>query len=770
MAQNLVVVESPAKAKTIEKYLGKDYKVLASVGHVRDLPESALGIAVENGFALDYVVNDDKKKVIHDIAAAAKKADAVYLATDYDREGEAIAWHVAEACAIPVDKRRRVTFTEITRRAVTEAIEHPRDIDDHLVDAQQARRAIDRLVGYPVSQLLWKKIRYGLSAGRVQSPALRLIVEREREIRAFVSVEYWSLAALLETDSKESFRATLVQIGDRKIPTKIDPDSSENLDRILTGEEAEALRETLRDASFRVEDVRTREQRRVPPPPFITSSFQMEASRKLSLSSRRAMSLAQRLYEAGYITYMRTDSTAMSSEAVAEAAGLIKSSFGEQYWAGRYKQHDRKVAGAQEAHECIRPTGMARPRREVEAEIRHDGGRDAEPMARVYDLIWKRTVASLMTPAVYDAVSVDISATPAGGALAPPVRHLFRATGSTLRFDGFIRIYREGSDDPEEEEGRLPALTPAQALRLIELLPEQHHTQPPPRYTEASLVKELEDKGIGRPSTYASIMGTLVEEKRDYTHLNNRRFVPTDTGEVTTDFLVRYFGDHFMDFTFTSDMESHLDGVAEGRFAYQPTVESFYGPLQERLGKGNEVSKEEVTTEATDQICPDCGSPMAVKLGKRGKFLGCTNYPECKKTLPMPGQEREAPELLEEKCPDCGAPLAKRSGRFGPFIGCSTYPECKYIQKKPRTTTGHPCPKCAAEPCKTCKAKKEPGELIERVGKRGKFYGCGHYPACRHTQNQDPREVPVEGGPAPAGPAAAAPVADPQLPAAVSAG
>jgi DNA topoisomerase-1 len=745
MAQNLVVVESPAKAKTIEKYLGKDYKVLASVGHVRDLPESALGVEVDKGFTLDYVVNDDKKKVIHDIAAAAKKAEAVYLATDYDREGEAIAWHVAEACRIPVEKLHRVTFTEITRRAVTEAIAHPRTIDAALVDAQQARRAIDRLVGYPVSQLLWKKIRYGLSAGRVQSPALRLIVERERAIRAFVPVEYWTVGALLETEAHESFLALLVQIGDRKVPTKIG-DSATDLDRRLAMEtEAAAVMAALDGARFAVEDVRTKEQRRTPPAPFITSTYQQEASRKLSLSARRAMSVAQRLYEGGYITYMRTDSTSMAAEAVAEASGLIKSSFGEQYWAGRYKHHDRKVAGAQEAHECIRPTAMSRPRREVEAEIRADGGRDAEAMARVYDLVWKRTVASLMAPAVYDSVSVDVAATPRDPA-AP--KHLFRATGSTLRFDGFIRIYLEGVDDPEEDEaGRLPALTPAQALALLELRPEQHFTQPPPRYTEASLVKELEERGIGRPSTYASIMGTLVEEKRDYTHLNNRRFVPTDTGEVTTDFLVRYFGDHFMDYTFTSDMESHLDGVAEGRFAYRPTVESFYGPLQRDLDVATEVPKEDITTEATDVVCPECGSPMAVKLGKRGKFLGCTNYPACKKTMPMPGQEREAPELLEEKCPDCGAPLAKRMGRFGPFIGCSTYPECKYIQKKPRTTTGQPCPKCAAEPCKSCKTKGEVGELIERIGKRGKFYGCSHYPACRHTQNQDPREAPPPAAP-----------------------
>ena len=763
-AGSLVVVESPAKAKTIQKYLGKDFKVLASVGHIRDLPESTLGVDVDHGFTLQYEVDEDKKKVIRDIAAAAKKADAVYLATDYDREGEAIAWHVTEACQIPPEKQRRVTFTEITRRAVTEAVAHPREIDLHLVDAQQARRAIDRLVGYPVSQLLWKKIRYGLSAGRVQSPALRLIVEREREIRAFVTTEYWTLAALLRTEAGERFLATLIQIGDRKIATKVDRDNPDSDGRLAVEAEVQAVVDALQGATYAVDDIRTKETRRTPPAPFITSTYQQEASRKLGLSARRAMAVAQRLYEAGYITYMRTDSTSMAAEAVSEAAGLIKSSFGPEYWAGRYKHHDRKVAGAQEAHECIRPTGMSRPRREVEAAIREDGGRDAEAMARVYDLVWKRTVASLMAPALYDQVSVDVAATPPG---PQAVRHLFRATGSTLRFDGFMRIYLEGTDDEEESAAeRLPALVAQQRLDLVELRPEQHFTQPPPRYTEASLVKELEERGIGRPSTYASIMGTLVDEKRDYTHLNNRRFVPTDTGEVTTDFLIRYFGDHFMDFTFTSEMESHLDGVAEGRFPYRPTVESFYTALQDHLSRGAEVSRAEVTSETSDQVCPDCGSPMAVKLGKRGKFLGCTNYPECKKTMPMPGAEREGPELLDEKCPDCGAPLARRMGRFGPFVGCSTYPECKYIQKKPRTSTGMPCPKCAAEPCKTCKARHEVGVLIERVGKRGKFYGCGHYPACRHTQNADPREAGSQpDGPPPGGAPSAA-----EVPAAVSAG
>ncbi|MGH2706506.1 MAG: type I DNA topoisomerase [Actinomycetota bacterium] len=740
MAKNLVVVESPAKAKTIEKYLGRDYRVLASVGHVRDLPENRLGIEVEGGYALEYVVVDKKKKAIAAIGKAARTAEAVYLATDYDREGEAIAWHVTEACRIPPGKQRRITFTEITRRAVTEAIANPRDVDVRLVDAQQARRGIDRLVGYPVSQLLWQKIRYGLSAGRVQSPALRLVVEREREIAAFVPTEYWTLEALLATEEGQAFTALLVQIGDRRIPTRLGRESDEDVaNRIPEEARAQAILAALDGATWQVREVRTREQRRIPQAPFITSSYQQEASRKLGLTARRAMSLAQALYERGFITYMRTDSTTMSGVAIADAESLIRSAFGDKYWGGRYRQHDRKVAGAQEAHECIRPTEIQRPRREVEAAIRAVGGRDAETLFRVYDLVWKRSVASLMAPALFDQVSADIVATPraAGADL-----HLFRATGSTLKFDGFIRLYLEGRDDEEEEEERrLPPLAAEQPLDLRELRPEQHFTQPPPRYTEASLVKELEERGIGRPSTYASIIATLTDTKRDYTRLDKKRFVPTDTGQVTTDFLLRYFGDHFMDFTFTSDMEERLDEIAEGELSYRPVVEGFHTPLQDRLNKAGEVPRDEVISEVAEQVCPECGSPMVIKLGRRGKFLACTNYPECKKTLPLPGTEREEPELLDDLCPECGSQLQKRIGRFGPFVGCSRYPDCRYIKKKEVRTTGAPCPHCLEEPCKKCTDGGKTGELVERSGRRGRFFGCSHYPACRHTQNQDPREA-----------------------------
>ncbi len=747
MTNNLVVVESPAKAKTIGKYLGKDFKVLASVGHVRDLPSKTLGVDVADDFALEYVVNEDKRKVIDAIRKAAKAAEVVYLATDYDREGEAIAWHITQACGIPKEKQRRITFTEITKKSVTESIEHPREIDQRLVDAQQARRGIDRLVGYPVSQLVWKKIRYGLSAGRVQSPALRLVVEREREIRGFTPVEYWSVEATLDTARKERFEASLVQIGEQKVPQKIGRDDIDLTGRIPDEMQAQAIVAALDGASWRVKDVRRKEVNRTPPAPFITSSFQMDASRKLGLGSRRAMGIAQRLYERGHITYMRTDSTTMSSEAISAGAAHIKESFGKQYLRGRYPHHDKKTAGAQEAHECIRPSDMTRAAADIETAIRAEEKRDPELLIKVYDLIWKRSLAALMSPAVFDQVSVDVAASGTGDA----PEHLFRATGSTIKFDGFMRLYLEGKDDEDEDgEGVLPPLEPSQPLDLIELLPSQHFTQPPPRYSEATLIRELEARGIGRPSTYASIMSTLTDEKRDFTRLDKRRFFATDTGEVTSDFLVRYFGDHFMDYKFTSDMEEHLDDMAEGKLSYRPVVESFYNPLQDRLNKAGEVPKEEITTEATDKVCPECGSALVIKLGRTGRFYGCTNYPDCRVTMPMEGQVAEVPELLDEKCPECGSQLQRRRGRFGPFVGCSTYPDCKYILKKEARKTGHPCPKCIETPCKRCKAKgAEGGELVERKGRKGAFFGCSHYPACRHTQNDDPAAPPAnEGEPA----------------------
>jgi DNA topoisomerase I len=583
----------------------------------------------------------------------------------------------------------------------------------------------------------------------VQSPALRLIVEREREIRAFVPVEYWTLQALLATLAGEEFAAFLIQVGSVRIPTKISKDSSEDLkNRIPDQARAEALRAALDGASWAVEDVRTKEVNRIPPPPFVTSTLQMEASRKLGLSSRRAMNLAQQLYERGFITYIRTDSTSMSGEAMAEASQLIKSSFGTKYWMGRHKQHDRKVKGAQEAHECIRPTEMGRLPKDLSNEIQAGHGKDGAALLKVYELVWKRAVASLMSPATYDQVSADILATPTAGSGREP--HLFRATGKTLKFDGFTRLYKEGEDDEDQDEdSRLPNLSSGQSLELRELKPEQHFTQPPPRYTEASLIKELESRGIGRPSTYASIISTLVDDKRDFTRVENKRFVATDTGEVTNDFLIRYFGDHFMDFEFTSDMEERLDEMAEGKLSYRPVVESFYVPMQDRLNKAGEVPKEEVTTEATDERCPECGNSLVIKLGRRGKFYGCSNYPTCGFTRPVPGQQAEEPELLDERCPECGSQLQRRRGRFGPFVGCSNYPDCRYIQKNAPRKTGVMCPTCLSQPCERC-AQGEPGELVERRGRKGAFFGCSHYPACRHTQNENPSanipDVQVGGG------------------------
>jgi DNA topoisomerase-1 len=527
------------------------------------------------------------------------------------------------------------------------------------------------------------------------------------------------------------------------VPTKIGRDSTEDLEnRIPEQGRAEAIARALDGATWSVSDVRSKQVNRIPPAPFITSSFQMEASRKLGLGSRRAMLLAQQLYERGFITYMRTDSTAMSTEAVTEAARMVKADFGSRYWNGRYKQHDKKAKGAQEAHECIRPTEMSRTPQAIEPLIRGAEKRDADALVKVYELIWKRSVASVMAPAVYDQVSADVLATPKDRGAQP---HLFRAAGSTMKFDGFTRLYKEGRDEAEEEESRLPALTPQQRLELRKLEPEQHFTQPPPRYTEASLIKELEARGIGRPSTYATIMSTILDEKRDFIRVENKRFHATDTGAVTSDFLMRYFADHFMDYEFTSDMEERLDEMAEGKLSYRPVVESFYQPMQDRLNKAGEVPKEEVTTETTDEKCPECGSPLVIKLGRRGKFFGCSTFPDCSFTKPMPGQSEPAPELLDEKCPDCGSPLQRRRGRFGPFVGCSTYPECKYIQKNTPRNTGVSCPRCIEQPCKRC-SDNQPGDLLERKGRKGVFYGCSHYPACRYTQNEDPSLHPASRG------------------------
>jgi DNA topoisomerase I len=733
VTKKLVIVESPTKAKTLERYLGPDYRVKASYGHVRDLPKSKMAVDTEGNFEAEYVVPDEKKKVVTDLKKAHKQADELWLATDFDREGEAIAWHVAELLGVPVDEAKRVTFTEITKSAVQEAFEHPRVIDLQLVEAQQARRILDRLVGYSVSPLLWKKVRPGLSAGRVQSPALRLIVDREREIQAFVPKEYWSVDARLSPDGDEQpFLAALRQIGDEKLAA-----SPEKKGLVLGNEdEARAHAANLERAAYRVLEVTRSERKRNPAPPFTTSTLQQEAARKLGFSSRRTMRAAQQLYEGvdlpgegqvGLITYMRTDSVNMAEQALAEIAEVVRGQYGERYALAEPRRYKKKQRGAQEAHEAIRPTSAARIPDAIAAHLDKD-------QARLYRLIWQRAVASQMAQALFDQVGVDIEATADD---AP--RYLLRATGQTMKFDGFIRVYTEGRDDePDEDaEARLPELTAEQALRLLEVLPEQHFTQPPPRYTEASLIKTLEELQIGRPSTYSSIVSTLLD--REYVRLEDRRFYPEDVGEVTTDVLVDQFRDHFLDYEFTAKMEDELDDIAEGKMRWTQVLDEFHTPFERKIEKAEqELERPE---EELDELCPRCPEEgrepgkLVVKLGRRGKFVGCKNYPECRYTRDVGGQERPEPELLEETCPECGKQLMKRWGRYGEFIGCSGYPDCRYIKREEKKT-GVTCPQCGQ------------GELVEkRARPKGRrrasvFYGCNRYPDCDFTVGQRPLPEP----------------------------
>ncbi|MFL5799332.1 MAG: type I DNA topoisomerase [Actinomycetota bacterium] len=721
MAKKLVVVESPTKAKTLERYLGQEFTVRASYGHIRDLPKNKLGVDTEHEFEPEYVIPEASKKAVASLKAAHKRAADVILATDFDREGEAIAFHVAEILGLVPADTARVTFTEITKDAILEAFEHPRMVDMQLVDAQQARRVLDRLVGYRLSPILWKKVRPGLSAGRVQSVALRLIVDREREIRAFVPVEYWSIDARLSTDLAQDsddtgFLARLIQIGEDKLAASPDKQG------LVLGSEQDGAQhvENLRRAAYAVQEVRQREVKRSPAPPFTTSTLQQEAARKLGFSSRKTMRVAQQLYEGvelpgegqtGLITYMRTDSVNIADTALADLADVVRTQFGQEYALEKPRVYKKKQRGAQEAHEAIRPTSAQRLPDGVEQHLDRD-------QARLYRLIWQRAVASQMAEARFDQVSVDIAATAEG---APP--YLLRATGQTLKFDGFRRVYFEGRDDaPDEDaEGRLPALTAEQVLRLLEILPEQHFTQPPPRFSEASLVKTLEELGIGRPSTYASIISVLLD--RQYVRLEERRFYPEDVGEVVIDLLVEHFPE-IVDVTFTAKMEDELDDIAEGKLRWTQVLDEFYGPFERLLEKKEEEI--ERPQEELDELCPLCieegrtPAKLVIKLGRNGKFIACPNYPECKYTRNVGDtQARPEPEETGEACPECGRPLVKKTGRYGPFVGCSGYPDCKYIKKDPPKGTGVTCPKCGQ------------GELVTKRSRRGKvFYSCNRYPDC----------------------------------------
>jgi DNA topoisomerase I len=705
---DLVIVESPAKARTLAGILGPAYAIEASVGHVRDLPRSKLGVDVENEFEPQYVVPREKKDVVQKIKDAATRANTIYLATDPDREGEAISWHLVRAADLDQKPLRRVVFHELTPDAVRQAFQAPREIDNALVDAQQARRILDRLVGYKISPLLWKKVRRGLSAGRVQSAALRMVVEREREILAFDAQEYWTIDALLaRAADSPAFSARVRGVAGKR-----------NFE-IRSAEESQQVATALGSAGFEVRSVRRRDQHRRPAAPFTTSTLQQEASRRFGFTARRTMALAQQLYEGielrgrgervGLITYMRTDSTNLADVAVREIRSYVGQKFGGDFLPSAPRVYKARK-GAQEAHEAIRPTSVFRDA--DSADLRSL----TADQRRLYILIWQRAVACQMADAVLDTVSVDIDATPAAAANV----YQLRASASVVRFPGFRALYEEQSDDdqPEEpQESPLPDLEAGERLLLRELKPEQHFTEPPPRYTEATLVKALEENGIGRPSTYAPIMSTIQE--RGYVERDGRQLKPTELGSVVNDFLTEQFPD-FVDLKFTADLEDDLDEVATGARAWRPTVREFYNPLSEALKTAAEAP---AVMQETGETCPECGKPLIRRFGRYGPFFACSGFPECRYT--RPDTDVEQTQATDEKCDLCASPMVVKRGRFGTFLACSRYPECKGT-KPFLVKTGIPCP-------------VDGGELVERTTKKGRrFYGCCNYPKCEFTSWQRP--------------------------------
>ena len=679
----LVIVESPAKAKTIGKYLGRGYTVKASMGHIRDLPKSTMGVNVDAGFEPKYLVPRDKSKLVKELKASVAAAKEIYLATDPDREGEAIAWHLVHATDAHEKPVHRVVFHEITPGAVLAAMENPREIDMDLVDAQQARRILDRLVGYGVSPLLWKKVKRGLSAGRVQSAALRIVSEREREIEAFQPIEYWSLDADLAkitgvaATRRDQFRASINRVHGKKA-------------ELATGEDANSIVEQLDGASWRVSDVQRRQTRRRPQAPFTTSTLQQEASRKLGYAVRRTMQLAQQLYEGvdlgaegtqGLITYMRTDSVNISTSVQYETREIISDTYGPEYVPDKLPFFKSRTKGAQEAHEAIRPANPARTPLSVKSALNPS-------QYKLYNLIWQRYMASQMAPALLDNTRVDIAAGSLAEIEADKAPFQFRATGSIITFQGWMAVYQTGRDEGDTDEldkGALPDVAQGEDLNLLQLLPEQHFTQPPPRFTEATLVKALEEQGIGRPSTYVPTIATL--QARNYVTLEEKKLVPTELGFVVNDLLVEHFPDIF-DITFTSQMEAELDEIANGERKWIPTLEQFYGPFTATLKNAEQtMEKVQIRDEPTDEVCEKCGSPMVIKLGRFGKFLACSAFPECRNSKPLLVR-------IGVECPTCheGEVVERRSKKGRTFFGCERYPECDFVSwNKPVTV---PCPQC----------------------------------------------------------------------------
>ncbi len=680
MAKKLVIVESPTKAKTISRFLGKDYVVEASFGHVRDLPKSKMGIDIEHDFAPQYLVPLKAKKRVKELKAIAKTADAVLFATDEDREGEAISWHLAELLGMKPESVQRIVFHEITKDAITHALENPRPIDLRLVDAQQARRILDRLVGYELSPFLWKKIYKGLSAGRVQSIAVRFVVEREREIQAFKPQEYWTIEGVFTTKDNGKLEAQLAVYEDKKL---------EKLG-VTTEAPAKEMVEKMLAGAWTVKEIRVKEQQRSAAAPFTTSTLQQEANNRLGFSSKQTMVLAQQLYEVGHITYMRTDSVNLAEKFRTDAGAYITEKFGAKAFTPRQFK-GRK--GAQEAHEAVRPTEAAQTPESMQGTL--------EPgQWKLYDLIWKRAVASQMENAVIEQTAIDIG--DAG-------KSIFRANGSRVKLLGWMNVYPE-----RVTEHSLPAVQAGDAVVTESITSEQHFTEPPPRYTEASLVKALEEKGIGRPSTYAPTISTIVD--RGYVVKEEKKLKPEEIGFIVNDLLVEHFPE-VVDFDFTAKMETDLDRVAEGQQPWQPIIKQFYQPFHQHLmQKQEEVKKHE---EATSEVCEKCGKPMIIKFGRFGKFLACTGFPDCRNTKQLDESGNIAPDpVTDEKCDLCGAPMTVKRGRFGTFLGCTKYPECKGIKKIDKLT-GIPCPKCSE------------GELAEKRSKRGKnFYACNKYPKC----------------------------------------
>ncbi|MBI4842856.1 MAG: type I DNA topoisomerase [Nitrospirae bacterium] len=694
--KSLLIVESPAKVKTLSKFLGKDFVIKPSVGHVKDLPKKELGVDTENNFLPSYVVIEGKQKVLRELKKSAKSADKVFLAPDPDREGEAIAWHIAEEINGDSGKVMRVVFNEITERAVTEAIKHPRKLNMNLVDAQQARRVLDRLVGYKLSPLLWRKVRRGLSAGRVQSVALRLVVEREREISAFRPVEYWSITANLEGSIPPPFDARLIEVKGKKA-------------EIGNESEAADILEGLKGKEFTVSKVDKKSRKRSPAPPFITSTLQQEASRKLRFAAKKTMFVAQKLYEGleigtegsvGLITYMRTDSVRVAKEAEQEARVFIEKEFGKEYLPPKSPLYKSKKS-SQDAHEAIRPTSIFRTPSSLKSNLSGDE-------LRLYTLIWNRFIASQMNPAELEQTSVDIAAD----------AYNFRATGTVVKFPGFMKVYVEGVDTATEDEGLLPSLSKGDNLKTHSIVPKQHFTQPPPRYTEPTLVKELEARGIGRPSTYATILSTIQDRK--YVERDGGRFIATELGMVVNDLLVERFSE-LMDYNFTAKMEDDLDKIAEGAFKWADIVNVFYRPFDKHLAEAMQnLERVRPADIPTNELCDKCGKPMVIKWGKHGRFVACTGYPDCKNTRPIEaeagaGGQTAEPEGTDEKCSKCGAPMVIKAGKFGKFLACSKYPKCKTTRP---LSTGIKCP-------------EDGGDIVEKRSKRGKlFFGCGNYPKC----------------------------------------